>query len=116
MASKNNKRYKMRKHMNSIRHVPVRLFDEDPKLISTWSELVGLENDNYRIEIDEDRCSGHVVPKFEVNDDEFFDHHIYLSTHTFYGGTYFMYTVKLRNMGFNIQLANWDGETVYCKH
>lgn len=114
MAGKNNKRYKIRKNMNKIKHEPKRLFNEPPVLISTWEELVGLENDLYRIEVDIDRCSGWVRPKFEMPDKDYTLHNIYLSTHTFYGSNYFNSTVLLRNFGFNIQLKNWDGETVYC--
>lgn len=114
MANKNHHRYKIRKKMNTIKHVQKSIFEEPAKLIEDWAGLVGLENDNYYLDIDLHGCNGWVRPKHEFPDDEYYMHNIYLSTHTFYGGTYFMYTTILRECGFNIQLQNWDGETRYC--
>lgn len=111
MAGKNDKRYKTRKRMNAIKHEPKRLFEAPPVLISTWEELGQLENDKYKIELDADKCSGSIVSKDDK--DDFYE---YLSTHTFYEDTYFYRTIALRKLGFNIQLKNWHGETVYCKH
>lgn len=115
MAGKNNKRYKLRKRMNSIKHEPIPRFSEPAKLIETWSDLVGLESDRYTLDIDVEGGNGYTRPKFEIDDSEYFDHNMYLSTHTFYGQQYFYYTEKLRDMGFNIQLENWDGETRYSR-
>ena len=115
MASKNHHRYKIRKRMNGIKHEQKILFDEPATLIKSWEDLVGLENDNYRLEIEVDNGCGWVRPKHEVSDDEYYTHNMYLSTHTFYGSQYAGYTAMLRKMGFNIQLSNWDGETVPCK-
>lgn len=75
------------------------------KLIKTWDELVGLENDEYYLEIDLERCNGHIRSK---TDKDFFE---YLSTHTFYGHDYQYSTVRLQECGFDVQLENWDGET-----
>jgi len=116
MAGKNHRRYKIRKR-NSIKHIPEPLFDTPPVLISTWEELSKLENEKYRIEVDLKYGCGWVRPKFKLeNDDEYFKHNFYLSTHTFYGDDYSEYTRILRDFGFNIQLANWDGKTVYCQY
>lgn len=115
MASKNHHRYKLRKRMNGIKHVQSSLFTEPAILIGTWEELDGLENDNYRIEVELYNCCGWVRPKQEVSESEYFKHNMYLSTHTFYGSQYFYSTAALRKLGFNVQLSNWDGETLYCK-
>lgn len=75
------------------------------KLIKSWDGLVGLESDEYYLEIDVDRCNGHIHSK---TDEDFY---AYLSTHTFYGGNYKYSTVLLQEYGFDVQLENWDGET-----
>ena len=75
------------------------------KLIKSWYGLVGLESDEYYLEIDVDRCNGHIRSK---TDDNFY---AYLSTHTFYGNDYQYSTVILQECGFDVQLENWDGET-----
>lgn len=98
------------------------------KLISTWEELSQVPaNDKYKIIVDFDRCSGWVVPvcdEFDKYDDfichcpdvkmsdihEFYKHHMYLSTHTFYGSRYKEYTKILQGFGFDIELDNWDKE------
>lgn len=117
MAGKNHRRYKMRKCMNEIKHKPVSLFNEPPVLISTWEELSKLETETHSLVIDVDGCNGHVRPKFKLSDDDdYYMHNAYLSTHTFYSSQYFESTAMLRKLGFNVQLQNWDGETVYCKY
>ena len=116
MASKNHKRYKVRKR-NTVKHQPKRLFDDPPILIHDFSELIGLENDICRIEVDEDMSCAWVKQKDPNADDDpvWWKHDIYLSTHTFYKSHYQGMTKILRRLGFNIQLENWDGETVYCE-
>lgn len=46
------------------------------KLIKSWDGLVGLESDEYYLEIDVDRCNGHIRSKTDK------DFYAYLSTHT----------------------------------
>lgn len=116
MASKNHRRYKLRKRMNSIKHEPYRLFSEPPRIINTWKDLIGLENDNYYIDVEIDNGCGWVRYKHVAPEKDYFKHNRYLSTHTFYGNQYFYSTAMLRELGFNVQLVNWDGETIYCKH
>lgn len=116
MGNKNHRRYKLRRHMNAIKHEPKKLFSEPPIFIHGWKDLIGLENDRYIIVVEEGNCRGWIKPKFEVPDEEYFEHYHYLSTHTFYGGQYFYSTAMLRKFGFNVQLENWDGETIYCPH
>lgn len=108
MANKSNRRYKARiaKPRNNRR-----LFDTPPVLISTWEELDGLESENYKITVDENGWSATVSHKY---DKDVWSQ--YLSTHTFYSGEYLYWTSKLRRLGFNIQLKNWDGETLYCRY
>lgn len=76
-----------------------------PKLIKSWEDLVGLENDNYYLEIDLHYCNGYIRSK---TDKYFYE---YLSTHTFYSLQYQYSTVRLQECGFDVQLENWDGDT-----
>lgn len=96
-----------------------------PKLIRNWEELSKVSpNDKYRIVIDKDMCCGHIIPitdkptgkgaDFEcfcdenMSTQEYFDNHVYLSTHTFYGSKYKYSTEILQKHGFDIELDNWD--------
>lgn len=85
---------------------------EKPKLIESWEELVGLENDKYYLDINVEMCCGHIRFK-EKPEEDTYEH--YLSTHSFYGKSYQDYTLILQECGFNVQLKNWDGETVYVE-
>lgn len=81
-----------------------------PKLIREWKELKGMENDTYRIDVDEFMCNGHIIRKSDGERVK------YLSTHTFYGKTYQESTIALQECGFDVQLKNWDGETENVDH
>lgn len=97
-----------------------------PKLIKNWDELDGLSNDEYKIIVDKKYCNGWIVPicdestkdgeHFECNceaenrNDDFFDHHVYLTTHTFYGSCYKESTKLLQKYGFDVEIDNWDKE------
>ena len=83
------------------------------KLISTWDELDGLESEKYKIRLDNKyRCSGWIEPKVETEETEenWFDHYVYLSTHTFYGTQYKESTEVLKKFGFDVEIDNWDKE------
>lgn len=82
------------------------------KLISTWDELDGLESEKYKVEVDKYFCNGWIVPKVETEETEenYFDHHVYLSTHTFYGTQYEYSTEVLQKFGFDVEIDNWDKE------
>ena len=82
------------------------------KLIKTWEDLVGLESEHYKLEIDLEHCNGHIVPKIETEETEtnYFEHHKYLSTHTFYEKTYEYSTKLLQKFGFDVEIDNWDKE------
>ncbi len=93
------------------------------KLIKTWEELSRLpHNDKYKIIVEEDMCCGWIVPICDEEDKEYlfichcedkkdyFDNHIYLSTHTFYGTQYQYSTKVLQEHGFDIEIDNWDKE------
>lgn len=85
------------------------------KLIKTWDELYGLESENYKIIPDEFGYAGWIVPKDKsiVTEENYFDHHEYLSTHTFYGEQYKASTEILQKFGFDVELDNWDkGEMI----
>jgi hypothetical protein len=115
MASKNHHRYKLRKRMNSIKHEEKSLFNEPPLVISSWEALDKLENDQYYLDITPEDCNGWLRPKIESSEENYWLHNHYLSTHTFYESEYFRTTSLLRRLGFNVQLVNWDGETLYCR-
>jgi len=100
------------------------------KVIKDWKQLAKLKpSKNYRLIIGD--CCGWIVPindepyphrgnsdEFQCNckiDSEeyinFFDHHIYLSTHTFYKNHYKESTKLLNKYGWkNIEIDNWDKE------
>lgn len=82
----------------------------ETKLIKTWSELKSIESDTHIIEVDE--YSGWIRPKNENKENYWKDNH-YLGTHTFYGHNYTYSTRILQECGFNVQLENWDGETIW---
>ena len=103
------------------------------KLIKNWKELSEVPaNDKYRIIVDIEMCSGWIVPvtdEFDEKDDfkcncedknetsvkDFFEHHVYLSTHTFYGSNYEYSTRVLQEHGFDIEIDNWDKGEDYGK-
>lgn len=89
-----------------------------PKLIKGWKDLVGLETEDYYLDIDLEMCNGHIRPKehVQVNDENYFEHTRYLSTHTFYGLDYKGSTIELQEHGFDVQLENWDGETEWVDY
>lgn len=84
-----------------------------PKLIRNWKELFELPpNDKYKI-VPDHNDYGHsawIVPVEETPETEgdYFLHHVYLSTHTFYGSTYKYSTKKLQEHGFDVEIDNWD--------
>ena len=71
------------------------------KLINDWDGLKGLENDRYRLEIEEGRGLGWIIDK-ETNKEIY-----YLSTHTFYDSHYSFWTKILQECGFDIELESW---------
>lgn len=84
-----------------------------PKLIKNWEELAQVEpNDKYKIVIDVNMCNGWIKPIKETKEtkENYFKHHYYLSTHTFYGSNYEYSSKKLQEYGFDIELENWDKE------
>lgn len=92
------------------------------KLIKNWEELSQLEpNDKYQVVVDRKMGCGHIIPITDkptgVGDeficncsgemyDNFFEHHHYLSTHTFYGKTGTPHILK--KFGWDVELDNWD--------
>lgn len=91
------------------------------KLIKNWEELSQvLPNDKYKIIVND--CCGWIVPIFDMPGDEqdficncknqenYFDNHVYLSTHTFYGSNYKKSTELLQKYGFDVEIDNWDKE------
>lgn len=83
------------------------------KLIKNWEELSKVPpNDKYKIELDEDGYSGWIKPIIETEQTKknYFDHHVYLSTHTFYGSQYKWSTKIFQKFGFDIEIDNWDKE------
>ena len=82
------------------------------RLIKSWEELFELESEKYKIDADREFYSAWIVPKEETEETEenYFDHHVYLSTHTFYGSQYEYSTSILQKFGFDVEIDNWDKE------
>lgn len=79
------------------------------KIIKDWDELSKVPpNDKYKIIIED--CCGWIVPIEETPETtkEWFKHHYYLSTHTFYGKTGTPNILK--EYGWDLELDNWDKE------
>lgn len=98
-----------------------------PKLIKTWQELAEVPaNDKYRIIVDPLLFGGWIVPVTDepigdrddfvchceeeksMSVDEYYKHHVYLSTHTFYGSNYKRSTKIFQEHGFDIEIDNWN--------
>lgn len=97
------------------------------KLIKNWEELAQIPaNDKYKIIVGD--CCGWIIP---INDEEpdtgylsdfichcegkmrnedYFEHHTYLSTHTFYRSMYEYSTKVLQEHGFDVEIDNWSKE------
>ena len=73
------------------------------KLISTWDELAECKSETHYLEIED--CCGWILPTIDNG-----ECHIYLSTHTFYGGMHEYSTKILQKCGFNVIIDNWDKE------
>lgn len=84
------------------------------KLITNWDDLSKQKSKDgkYKIEMDESGYSAWIVPVVETDETnhEFFKHHVYLSTHTFYGKHYKDSTKVLQEYGFDVEIDNWDKE------
>ena len=79
------------------------------KVIKNWKELSEVPpNDKYKIEVDLEFCNGWIRPIKETKEtqDNYFEHHKYLSTHTFYSEEYEWSSKLLQSFGFNIELDN----------
>lgn len=73
-----------------------------PKLIKNWSDLVGLENDKYKLEIDLTNGCGWIRSKKPEYRDR------YLTNHIFYVANYRGYSELLQSCGFDIELSSWS--------
>ena len=93
MSNRKNKRKKYLNELNGICN---------PVLIKTWDELKECTSKTHYLEIEE--FSGWAYPKNKKN----MEHSMYLSTHTFYGGTHQYSTQELQRRGFNVVIDNWD--------
>lgn len=80
------------------------------QLVSNWEGLSECKSKDYKIDLDESGYCGWIVPKHETPETErdWFKHHYYLSTHTFYEENYKDATRILRKYGFNVKLVSWD--------
>ena len=79
-----------------------------PKQIETWEELVGLESENYKLEVTllpGGGGSAWIRPKVETRENRGSKHNVYLSTHTFYAGQYLSATRILQKFGFDVELV-----------
>lgn len=73
------------------------------KLIRNWDDLIGLESEQYKLDIDTEMGCSHIIPKDETSDLRIH----YLSTHTFYASSYRDYEKLLWRCGFNVKLQPW---------
>lgn len=98
--------------MNLKDRIDISRICEEPKLIKDWDELKKVINSTtHKINVDRESCNGNIIPL--ISELYFYN---YLSTHTFYGikvKTYLESTKQLQRCGFNINIANWDGENIY---
>lgn len=79
-----------------------------PKQIRTWKELVGLESENYKLEVTllpYGGGSAWIRPKVETKENRGSKHNVYLSTHTFYESHYEWATKILQEFGFDVELV-----------
>jgi len=77
------------------------------KQIKSWEELVGLESENYKLEVEllpENGGCAWIRPKVETEENSGSEHNVYLSTHTFYESHYQWATETLQKFGFDVEL------------
>lgn len=75
----------------------------DSILIKNWSELSKVESNlDYHLEITPKNGNGWII------DSESGKYVEYLSTHTFYEGSYECSTRRLKHYGFDVTIDNWD--------
>lgn len=82
---------------------------ELPK-VKRWEDLDGMtsRDGRYKIEVDLTHGCGNIIPTFELTpDDNYFDHHIYLSTHTFYEKAQKTYQKIFKKYGFDVEIISW---------
>ena len=82
-----------------------------PKQIESWREMVGLESENYKLEVTLMPHGGGcawIRPKVETRENRGSKHNVYLSTHTFYESHYLSATRTLQKFGFDVELVK-DG-------
>lgn len=80
-----------------------------PKIIKSWEDLVGLETEKYKLEIDTEIGRGWIRPKVETEETKRKSYG-YLSTHTFSSFFCKGYTELLQEFGFKVELKSWDKE------
>ena len=80
-----------------------------PKKIKSWEELIGMQSQNYKLEvrlIGESAGSAWIKPKVETPETyRSAKHHVYLSTHTFYPSHCKWVTETLQMFGFDVELV-----------
>ena len=75
-----------------------------PRKIKSWEELVGLESEKYKLEIDVEGECGWILPKPEIEQTQSSSYRVYLTTHTFYPKHYKWATEILQKHGFDVEL------------
>ena len=74
-----------------------------PRKMKTWEELVDLESQDYKLEIDLEYGCGWIMPKVKTKENR--EYRVYLSTHTFYPSHYKWATETLQKYGFDVELV-----------
>ena len=80
------------------------------QLVNNWRDLSKCESSKYRIVLEDNKCSAWIEPKKETIEtkENYFEHHQYLSTHSFYGDTYRDTNNLLKKFGFDVEVVSWD--------
>ena len=76
-----------------------------PRKIQSWEELVGLESEEYKLEINVEGRYGNILLKSDMDQARGHDFRFYLSTHTFYPSHCKTMTETLQGFGFDVELV-----------
>lgn len=86
------------------------------QIVRNWYELSKIKpNNKYKLDIDLEMCCGWILPVKEDNNtlgENYFKHHIYLSTHSFYYSQYEATTKLLQEHGFDVKIETIDKDLV----
>ena len=99
----NKKQKKIKLKKQQFKSKPLNKLYPTAILIKDWKDLIGLESENYYIDIKD--YNGWIRSKNPENEKSWLPS---LSTHTFYGMNYKNSTHELQKYGFNVIIDSWD--------